>query len=58
MADSTPLHGFLDAAPDPQFLPRLVLGLRSTKGTVIHWVPVWVDTQQSAELYGVLAALA
>ena len=48
---------FSDAAPDPHFPGRYVVGLWSPRGPTVRRVPVWVDSQQVAELYGALAAL-
>ena len=48
---------FCGAAPDPLFPVRFVVGLWSLRGPTFRCVPVWVDSEQAAELYGALAAL-
>ena len=52
-----PIRIFADAAPDPQFPGRYMVGLWTRAGPTIRRAPVWVDNQQSAELFGALAAL-
>jgi hypothetical protein len=52
-----PIRVFADAAPDPQFPGRYMVGLWTRAGPTIRRAPVWVDNQQSAELFGALAAL-
>ena len=50
---------FSDAALDPKYPrhKRFLIGLSSDKGPKFCRAPVWVDTQQSAELYGALVAI-
>ena len=54
---SPPVRTFSDAAHDRHFQGRYVVGLWSPNGPSVQRVPVWVDNQHAAELYGALAAL-
>ena len=57
VSPAPPVRIFSDAAPNPHFPGRYVVGLWSPRGPSVRRVPVWVDNQQAAELYGALAAL-
>jgi hypothetical protein len=52
-----PARVFADAAPDPRFPGSFLIGLWSDRGPTFRKAPVWVDTQQAAELYGALVAI-
>ena len=57
LSTAPPVRIFSDGAPDPHFPGRYRLASGHPRGPTVCRVPVWVDNQHAAQLYGALAAL-